>query len=107
MRRSSRCHARLALCDTPLKMNMEPQNHSVVEENSLPQVHAIRFHVNLPGVSGLCTLDHPARTRLLVLDFPLHLSSASESLVRTSRQKARCCLPFQAQVWRCGELQIG
>ena len=28
------------------KINMEPEKHWVVEENSLPKVHAIRFHAS-------------------------------------------------------------
>ena len=37
---------------THWKFNMAPENHWVVEENSLPKVHAIRFHVSL--FAGVC-----------------------------------------------------
>ena len=34
--------------NTPLKINMEPENHPFEKENDLPNLHDM-FHVNLPG----------------------------------------------------------
>ena len=49
--------------------HMEPDNHWAVEENRLPEVHAIRFHMNLPrrGVLAVSQPVHACPIWILLL----------------------------------------
>ena len=68
---------------TPLKINMEPENHWVVEENRLPQVH---FQVPCGSLPG-CRFVGECHNIVNSPSCPANLNDASGLLLQVFRDR--------------------